>query len=266
MQRHGRVVAVQRLAVGVGAPGVAPKVHPHGQVVALQERSTDLAQIGRPLVDLFEKASLFDDLRKVDIGPKGQLDGIHIGRVAIGGNLRPVHHAAAQIGQQRDRVLSGAFAEPIAHNHLALRCQGQPQVAVALLGRAVRLAVVLLLLDERPRFVKLEKRHLQLAHGRVMQPVTCLADAEAEPHDRIAVNAGQPSNGPDRHAFGQQGEHLHLAGWRKLVHNGPLLLGRVRCYREIPHEGTSRLEPSNAEVEPGASSYLAPGFFMPKIR
>jgi hypothetical protein len=47
------------------------------------------------------------------------------------------------------------------------------------------------------------------------------AHARAEAHDRIAVNAGQPLNGTDRHALSQSGDDFNLLVAGKVVHGGP---------------------------------------------
>ena len=124
---------------------------------------------------LFEKAFLFHDHGVMHVRAEGFLYRVHIGCIAVRSDLRPVQNAASKISQQRYRVLADTFPQAIAHNHFGLRVKGQPEVTVALLWRIVRLDVMLLLLDERSRLVEFQERNLEVAHGGVMETVTCPA-------------------------------------------------------------------------------------------
>jgi hypothetical protein len=58
-----------------------------------------------------------------------------------------------------------------------------------------------------------------------MQSGATFADANAETHDRVAMNAGQPLCSADRTAFGKGGDNSDLFVAREDVHGGnPCLL------------------------------------------
>ncbi len=51
-----------------------------------------------------------------------------------------------------------------------------------------------------------------------MQPGTGSTDSVAETHERVAVNARQPVDGPERHALGEQSDGVDLLRERELIH------------------------------------------------
>jgi len=64
------------------------------------------------------------------------------------------------------------------------------------LGGAAVLEILLLRVDERPRFVKLEAGHLEVAHLGVMQPVAGFANLFRQAHDRCPMHVGEASSRP----------------------------------------------------------------------
>src|SRR5579864_2942057 len=68
----------------------------------------------------------------------------------------------------------------------------------------------LLLANERPQFVHFDPANPKPDHNPVVQLGTPAPDPRAKAHDRVAMDAGQPFDGPDAHAFGQATDDLDL--------------------------------------------------------
>ena len=196
MERDGSTMGADLLTVGVGAPRTPTQVHPHGQVGPLHMVRGGLAEIRAPTHDRRHTACFFVEHHVVHTPPKRSGDRLLI-RHGVGHDLGPVHYPAPEIRHKACGILSGAFADAVANDRLAVDVQGQPQIAVAVLGGVVILEMLLLRVDEGPRFIELEAGDLEVTHPGVVQPVAGFSDRFRQPHNGRTMHAGQPGGGAE---------------------------------------------------------------------
>lgn len=209
------------LAVGIRSTGTTPEVHPDGQVGPFDECSTHLVQVGITDQGFFRNAedrpvqAVHLLLEHGVIGPvaaKGIGHGIVIRQKAVTRDLWPIQDPAPQITQEDGGIFCHALADVIGHNGLAVGIDGQPDIGVPVSSGMVRLDMALLCRAERPHFIELQMGDLEISHHSMMQPVACRAGGIAQPHDRIAVGAGQALGSTDGIALSQEGNHFNLFG------------------------------------------------------
>ena len=101
-------------------------------------------------------------------------------------------------------------------DRLVRRVQRKECVAVAHV-HVVGFDALVLLADEGPKLVELDRRNVEVAEIVVMQAVASYTDANTKAHDRVAVNAREAFDGTNAHALGQSADDGDLLVKRKNV-------------------------------------------------
>ena len=197
VQGNCRLMGTELLGVGVGAPRTPTQVHPYGQVLPFNMVRGGLTEIRVPTHDRRHTARFLIEHHIVHIPTKRLGDGRLIGQVRVGHDLWPVQHTAPEIRHKARNVLSSALPNAIADDRLAVGIQCQPQIAVAVLRLMVVLEILLLRVDERPRFIELEAGDLEIAHPSMVQPMAGCPDCLRQSHNGRAMHAGQAGSGAE---------------------------------------------------------------------
>ena len=136
-------------------------------------------------------------------------------------------NAAAEVVQEIHRGLTVPLADAPADDRLLRPGHADENVLVALGVDFVALDVLLLLADERPRFVKLQPLGADSDHQTVVQFHAPHADAQRQAAHGATVDAGQARGGTDADAFAKGGNDFNLLFAGEYVHEGQIL-GRGR--------------------------------------
>jgi len=105
--------------------------------------------------------------------------------------------AGAQVVQEDARRTAVALAGLVGQDRFVDGIERDEGVAIAAFRRVEHADVALLAPDESPQFVELDLGNAQLTHRGVMELGAGGADAGAEAHDRIPMDAGQPLSRAD---------------------------------------------------------------------
>jgi hypothetical protein len=161
-------------------------------------------------VDRWLAMILLHDLCEGAINAEGPFDRIGIGGETIRRYLWPIEDAPPKIGEESVRVLAVALADQVGNDRLPGRVNSDENVLIAEVGRICRPHLPLLLADKTPKLVEFKPVHLDEAHHLIMQLGAAFANADAEAHDCITMNAGQPFGCADRATFRQGGNDSDL--------------------------------------------------------
>jgi hypothetical protein len=91
----------------------------------------------------------------------------------------------------------------VGEDRLVCAFEGQEHVLVPLVGAVGLRDFPLLFADVGPCLIKLNATDLEIDHHAVMQLVAAFANPHAQPHDGVAVDAGQTFGGADAHTLGE---------------------------------------------------------------
>jgi hypothetical protein len=105
-------------------------------------------------------------------------------------------------------VISVALADNERRNQFRVRvqCDKSPNIAI----RASLCRILPLRTNETPNLINFNLIAFQSAHFLILDFGTGRADANAKPHDGIAMNASYAFNGADGTAFAEQADDLRL--------------------------------------------------------
>ena len=193
-QEGNRVpVGCQLFAVPVRAPGVTAEVGPHRQVHPLDMVGRHLGQVGavrfgrdtrRPSCSSPHNRPRRRTLPEPRAHTPGNASVTTCGRFTT----RPRTSATNALG-----ALCIPLPDEVADNQSGVDIERQPQIGNPHTSAGIAvLDILLFFAHERPRFVQFQPRALEITHPGMVQPMARLAHPPVEPHDRVAVHAGQP--------------------------------------------------------------------------
>src|SRR5271169_4391310 len=119
-----------------------------------------------------------------------------------------------EICQELVRVVAVTLADSVGDDRLQVRLDPDEDILVPEFCRIGRRNSLLLFADVAPKLVEFEPIHLDKLHESIVQLGTAVADTDAETHDRVAMNSGQPFGCANRATLGQGGDDgdLLIAG------------------------------------------------------
>ena len=137
----------------------------------------------------------FDDLGVVNILPESLVHRSNIVPKPICGDLHPIGHAVCYILHKGLR--GGRIAVPYleCRNQLRIGVDSAERPDAANLHRIAHLHVALFLADKAPNLIHLQTLAGKVPHLRIHQRGATLTNLDAETHDGIAVDSGNPFDG-----------------------------------------------------------------------
>lgn len=161
-------------------------------------------------------AVLLDYLRVVRVRPKGLLNSTDIIAQTIRADLYAVRHALCHVRNKGVGGTAGTVATAEARHDLGIRADAAPRPDVSVLRMVAVDAVIFLLPDVSPDFVKFQPGAGKVPHRLIHHAGAALSHADAKPHDRIPVNPRHALDSADRGTLSQGRD------------NGDLLVG-IEC-------------------------------------
>jgi len=221
----GSFVVLDFLAVSVGKPGEAAKVHPKAQVPPFDVAGRDVVRIGHSVDfarDLFEdfagavpvRASAggvledLDELSVVGAGPKQVFNGFQISTVPIGGELKIALNTISQFGNELVSIARAPFAGVEGYDQLGIGIQRNPQVGVSPFVGIVLVGARFLGVAECPNLIGLDALGRNGLDARIKEGLRSLASAQHQGHDSVLVDLQCAGDGADAHSLKHEGQNL----------------------------------------------------------
>jgi len=198
-------------------PRKTPHRHSHGQVLPFHKRRADMVRVGVALsnfgynprdawwgvpparaVILPEVAKQFGELGEVYVRAEALRNGNGVVVQSIRGELHAVSDALIQVPQESPCIGTHALANAKRRHQLGLRVNGNVNPLVAKFGRISASHVAPFLSDVAPDFINLQIPGAEVSHPRIHDTGAAFASNEQEPHDRVAIQSGQPFGATDR--------------------------------------------------------------------
>jgi hypothetical protein len=201
------------------------KVHPYGEVGALDMTRADVKEIGVATdwgwdrFDNFGRAVPvrssvvglaidLDELGEIHVGSEAFFHRSNIGPEAIRGNLESARDSLAEISYEFKGAESVALCNQVRDYKFRVCVQGNPGVSVSPLARVAIVQSSFFRMDKAPKLIHLNVLGLYFAHLGIKDTAALLTDCQQQRHDGVLVGSGKPRNSPDAHSFDHQGNDL----------------------------------------------------------
>jgi len=207
----------QLLAESIRQARESAKLHPHGEVLPLDEASRNVLRIrvasphlGYNLDDwgvppsgvmLAIVAKQFDQLSEVHVQAERKRDAFRVVAQTVSCDLHATGDTVIQVPKKRAGNFAVSLPDDERRNQFSFLINRHVNPLVAQVGRFVFANMTRFLLNERPDFINLQIPRVQIAHSGIHQVSTALARKDEQPHDGVPVQPRKPLGAANRAAF-----------------------------------------------------------------
>ena len=227
-QRNHVHVVLNLLGERIGQTSESAHLHPHCEVLALDEAGRDMAGIGiaddfyalgaqtlRRAVALLSFGIVaidFDQLSVVYIAAKRIRDGVQVHLMSVRSELNAIRQALGNILKELRRMPGFPPTNKPTDNQLRVRVNRgeRPNVTADALLRHFERDVLLLGVAERPNFIDLNALRFDVPQGGILIVRARLADAFQQTDDSALRYASQSNRGADRASLDKRGDHRYF--------------------------------------------------------
>jgi hypothetical protein len=121
--------------------------------------------------------------------------------------LHPIPHSTGDILYESHGIPPVTIPDVESRNQFGIRVDSAPGPHIAELRIIAGADVHILFADVAPNLVQFQTFAGKIAHRDIHDTGASLSDANAQPHDRIPMNARHALNGANAGAFGQRRDH-----------------------------------------------------------
>lgn len=255
-------------------------VHPHGEVLALDERCRDVMPIrvpshngalgsgelrwaitNRSAVTAGRHAVMFFQHRVVNVDTEGVVNGIQVNLMSIGRQLHAVRQTVRNIFHEVIGGRGGSRTDSVSGDQFRVGIDSSPCPAVAPLAALRFWDVLLFRANERPNFITLNPLGLQAANrGVVMRRARGAQVAQQLLHGHTS-HASNARCGPQAIAFHQHRNHPRSVRCAQSIHNRQYTCSAMYCQVSFRGHGVMSQIIEGESTHPGVG--LAYEFVIP---
>jgi len=253
VKRHGEGMHFNLLAEAIGQTREAPHLHPHGEILTLNEAGRDVpfvwragdrctrgakkpsGRIPRPLIVVSGRSVSLRQYREINIGSERVINTLQIHAVAVRRQLHAVGKTRSNVVHEIVGACLRALSDEPRHHQLRIGVNRGPRPAVAPLTLFVFRDVLRFCADERPNFIALNPLRFQVPNVRIVIGQACGTEIAKQLFYRHPRHASQARRSAKAVAFNQRGNYGGAAFGGQPIHNGHYACSAKQCQGEKSH-------------------------------